>query len=82
MKQKWVLILASFLTACNREVSSDSPREFAGKFIVAETKAWSTGNVDDLGLPLSRDIQCRKVLQDMCSEVMHSPAPMLSERQS
>ena len=39
------LASALLLSACSRP---DNPREFADRFIAAETKAWSTGNVDDL----------------------------------
>ena len=43
-----VIVLAAaglVLTSCSR---AESPREFADKFIAAEDKAWSTGNVGDL----------------------------------
>jgi ketosteroid isomerase-like protein len=39
------LASAMLLSSCSRQ---DNPREFADRFIAAETKAWSTGNVDDL----------------------------------
>jgi ketosteroid isomerase-like protein len=39
------LAAALFLCSCNRQ---GNPREFADRFIAAESKAWSTGNVEDL----------------------------------
>ena len=36
------------LTSCTADPASNSPREFAERFIAAETKAWSTGSLDDL----------------------------------
>src|SRR5262245_16397637 len=40
-----ILASAALLSSCSR---ANSPREFADRFTAAETKAWSTGNVDDL----------------------------------
>jgi ketosteroid isomerase-like protein len=46
MKQSMVVILAlTLLSSCNRRVS---PRDYADRFIAAESKAWSTGNLADL----------------------------------
>jgi ketosteroid isomerase-like protein len=39
------LATALLLTSCSRQ---DNPREFADRFVAAESKAWATGNVDDL----------------------------------
>ena len=39
------LAAALFLSSCSRQ---DNPREFADRFIAAESKAWSTGKVEDL----------------------------------
>ena len=39
------LLALSLLASCNRP---SNPREFADRFIAAETKAWATGSVDDL----------------------------------
>ena len=36
------------LMSCTAGPASNSPREFAERFIAAETKAWSTGSLDDL----------------------------------
>jgi ketosteroid isomerase-like protein len=48
MNKILVIIVAAtglVLTSCSRAAS---PREFADKFIAAESKAWTTGNVEDL----------------------------------
>jgi ketosteroid isomerase-like protein len=39
------LVLTSLFGACARD---DTPRGFADRFVAAETKAWSTGDVGDL----------------------------------
>jgi ketosteroid isomerase-like protein len=39
------LIVASLLAACTRD---NSPRQFADRFVAAESKAWETGDVGDL----------------------------------
>lgn len=48
-----LVTLASSLSACG---GSGSPREFAERFIAAEHKAWSTGDVADLKAIESDDI--------------------------
>src|SRR5262245_62875231 len=49
MNQKTALLLilaaAVLMSSCSR---ANNPREFADLFTAAETKAWSTGNIDDL----------------------------------
>ena len=40
--------LVTALASCTADSASRSPRAFAERFIAAETKAWSTGNLDDL----------------------------------
>jgi len=39
------VLTVPFLSSCSHETS---PREFADRFIAAESKAWATGNIDDL----------------------------------
>jgi hypothetical protein len=36
------------LASCTADPAANSPREFAERFIAAETTAWSTGSLDDL----------------------------------
>ena len=43
-----VALVALVLSGCTTVSTEPSPREFADKFTTAETKAWSTGNIDDL----------------------------------
>ena len=40
-----VAAVGLLLTSCTR---ADSPRDFADRFIAAENKAWSTGEIEDL----------------------------------
>jgi ketosteroid isomerase-like protein len=40
-----MFVVSALVAACNRD---NSPRQFADKFVAAESKAWSTGDVGDL----------------------------------